>query len=855
MLHDQIHDNPPSTIPVYVVWGAIRQWYIDAGNYNGPGTVTSEEFLNADNAWQQNFQNSYVTFNSATGVVEHAWPYVHPEHWKVEFFNGVYEGKNIVGYPTFQGYCPANINCFDKEISFDLGSNAPGNNRIGVWDDHFAARFTRQVYLESGNYAFKITGDDGVRLSIDGQDLLDRFTAQNDLDELVTFSASSSKFYTIVLEYLEVDGDSNLYFAWDIPDYSVRDIEYSQAIQRPDHSIPMVANRSTIVRVRVSVANLNTPPENLTASLYGERDGLAFGPLTPMNSGVPLDNDFDRDVFEHTLNFALPSEWQQAGNITIWAEVNQYPYGDLPEIDYTNNRSGNYNLEFLSVPKLNIVVVPIAYQPGGYGTIYRPPEDYSDLYRSQFIYPIPFDGIEITTHAELLYTETINEQDDWSDLLGKISELRTIDGADSKTIYYGQLPSNAHYNIHWGIGYVGSRTSMGLYNRDIATHEIGHNLGLNHAPCNVSGSDSYFNGDPSIRDTGIDVYARSLPISTIAHSKPDFMGYCYPYWISAYHYEKLFNELYDSNTLLSSLSTTLEQSQTQILVSGWIDANDAEIEMVYPFSTTQTIPDMSSGQYQLILRNDNGTELSTYFFDRVHIEHESENDKFYFSLVIPQLSNVASMEIREQGLLTIRYLPSSTLNLSASSSEYPSDPNVENVSWEVSSGSGAQTSVALYYSANNGQEWQTVALNLQGSSYDLDTSQLPASNNGLLNVIASDGVKTTNVQLNLGFISNSPPTVGFVSNSYVQVPPNAPLVLNGYAVDQDEGEIPNENLQWIDSETDSIVGSGRMLAFLEGLDFGIHTFILSAVDSEGAENQATIIVDVGYKLYLPSIVQ
>jgi len=75
-------------------------------------------------------------------------------------------------------------------------------------------------------------------------------------------------------------------------------------------------------------------------------------------------------------------------------------------------------------------------------------------------------------------------------------------------------------------------------------HELGHLYGLDHAPCGPPGGTQPTDTDddfvPSNGDTG-DVGVDVLAGTVFPASDGDFMSYCAPSWISAYHWSKLFD--------------------------------------------------------------------------------------------------------------------------------------------------------------------------------------------------------------------------------------------------------------------------------------------------------------------------
>ena len=91
----------------------------------------------------------------------------------------------------------------DAAIDFDWGSGGPGG---GVPTDNFSARWTRSLNAaEAATYRFTVTADDGVRLYVDGQKLIDKWNFQNRATDTVTQRLAQGT-HQIVLEYFEANG-------------------------------------------------------------------------------------------------------------------------------------------------------------------------------------------------------------------------------------------------------------------------------------------------------------------------------------------------------------------------------------------------------------------------------------------------------------------------------------------------------------------------------------------------------------------------------------------------------------------------------------------------------------------------
>lgn len=83
--------------------------------------------------------------------------------WRGEY----YSNPNLAGAPTFARN--------DSAINFNFGTAGPGG---GVPGTNFSARWTQSQYFNAGRYRFTTTTDDGVRLWVDGQLLIDQWKDQ-----------------------------------------------------------------------------------------------------------------------------------------------------------------------------------------------------------------------------------------------------------------------------------------------------------------------------------------------------------------------------------------------------------------------------------------------------------------------------------------------------------------------------------------------------------------------------------------------------------------------------------------------------------------------------------------------------
>ena len=100
----------------------------------------------------------------------------------------------------------------DATVNFDWGGGSP-DPRIGA--DTFSVRWTGQIQPRySEEYTFFTTSDDGVRLKVNGQTIIDRFVDQPPTTVEGQIRLDAGQKYDIELEYYENGGGAVAELAW-----------------------------------------------------------------------------------------------------------------------------------------------------------------------------------------------------------------------------------------------------------------------------------------------------------------------------------------------------------------------------------------------------------------------------------------------------------------------------------------------------------------------------------------------------------------------------------------------------------------------------------------------------------------
>ena len=120
--------------------------------------------------------------------------------WKGEYYNNI----NLSGTPV--------ITRNDASLNFNWGSSSPVPNTLN--HDLFSVRWTRTINLNGGTYSFKTIADDGVRVWVNDQLILDHWTTAKGeaLSSTVSIPGGST---SIKVEYFELTGLAEARLEWD----------------------------------------------------------------------------------------------------------------------------------------------------------------------------------------------------------------------------------------------------------------------------------------------------------------------------------------------------------------------------------------------------------------------------------------------------------------------------------------------------------------------------------------------------------------------------------------------------------------------------------------------------------------
>jgi hypothetical protein len=151
-----------------------------------------------------------------------------------------WENRNLDGDPRITRSVPSSVP--DGGLDLYWGYNAPSSK---IPKDGFSARWTRRVSFEGGTYRFRVAADDGARLYLDDEPILDEWR-EGARREWTADRPLSAGEHTLRLEYFEVGGEAlvslrwenlSTYPAWKGEYWPNRDLEGTPALVRNDPAV------------------------------------------------------------------------------------------------------------------------------------------------------------------------------------------------------------------------------------------------------------------------------------------------------------------------------------------------------------------------------------------------------------------------------------------------------------------------------------------------------------------------------------------------------------------------------------------------------------------------------------------
>lgn len=357
----------------------------------------------------------------------------------------------------------------------------------------------------------------------------------------------------------------------------VTDVAVFQAVRIPivvggqpatQFNAPILAGRDAIFRIYVALTPDWTPREVTAELITTAPDGstaLFTDKRTILVNSADGDASSVLDVQVPGANLPIGTTWSvrlvTADGVPTPATTPspaKYPVdGSNAGIDLRDDKGG-----------IQLVLVPIRYNYDSSGRLPDLSDAQIDRYRQLLLSVYPLANINISIRDVFDWNKgpDFTGDFDFSALNDALWDLRASDNAAPGAYYYGLVNPATSFNAYCssscttgqsyvvdnnstgedrvgaGIGFTGDDSAWTLI------HELGHEHGREHAPCDVSPSDPGYPYDGG--DIGVWAHDPRNNAFYSPTSMTDFMGYCQNTWVSDYTYTAIFRRVVEVNGLV-----------------------------------------------------------------------------------------------------------------------------------------------------------------------------------------------------------------------------------------------------------------------------------------------------------------
>ena len=323
-------------------------------------------------------------------------------------------------------------------------------------------------------------------------------------------------------------------------------------------------------------------------------------------------------------------------------------------------------------------------------------------------------------------------------------------------------------------------------------------------------------------------------------------------WVSAYTYEKLAAALAPN-----APGTSMTKAQTQnvnapgeikqqyLVTTGMITTDDRVVskrfhKVMYAVGTDD---EPGSGPYSLELQAAGGDVL----FER-HFELKSAGTgvAMFFAEILPSppMTSRIVLKYGDKVLETVAV----SLHTPEVTVIYPNGgeslSGKQTVTWSASDADGDLLTYNVLYSGDGGATWTALAVGLKQNSYEWDTDRSPGSSQGLIRVMANDGVNTGMDDSDAPFtVARKPPKAIIITpKNNTTFLSGRPIIFEGGGYDVEDGQLLGNSLVW-SSDLGGVIGLGEEIS-LNNLPSGTQRITLTVEDSDGNIGTASINITV-----------
>ncbi|WP_428275667.1 hypothetical protein [Candidatus Palauibacter sp.] len=411
-----------------------------------------------------------------------------------------------------------------------------------------------------------------------------------------------------------------------------------QAVQSLEFPVPLIESEPALLRVFVTAPRPTGEeiPDVRATFFYGEEEIYAVD-IPGKSTSLPIDLGEAEASLEKSANAPIPG-WVVRPGIEMVIDID--PAGTLdPGLGVSPRipESGRLSVQVERMPTFDLTVVPFLWST-------RPDSTAVDLAMEMAADPtghrllwetsnlLPVGELTVVAHEPVL-----TSSNDSDALLDEVGAVRVMEGGRGH--YMAALSGEA--TGAWGVAWIPGWTSyvrLGVEDGPAESltiaHELGHNLSLSHAPCDVGATldPAYPFPDGSTGAWGVD--SRSGESVLVPESTADLMSYCDPAWIGDYHF------LRAAAFRTAAFEASGPATATMLLWGGAKADGTPYLNPAFAVDAPPALP-TSGDEYEIVGRAADGGILFSLSFDMARVA-DSEG-RLAFAYAVPVHGETAAL--------------------------------------------------------------------------------------------------------------------------------------------------------------------------------------------------------------------
>ena len=376
----------------------------------------------------------------------------------------------------------------------------------------------------------------------------------------------------------------------------------TQAVQSLEFPVPLVADRSALLRVFL------TAPDGESVPFPPVRARFYLGAAEVHRVDIPgapgtVPSRVEEGRLETSADVAIPAEVLQPGLELVVQVDPDETLGLGNRITRRIPETGRQVLDVRVVPPLQLTYLPV------FGTDAEFIRRVQNLTQDDRLFQSAREWLPVADFTLVIKDFVFSRAETGVQLLREIEAIRVLEGGAG--YYMGGLPGDLVRRLDiGGRALLSGWSSIAALDSTTVAHELGHNMSLRHAPCGFAPSPdpAFPTSDGTTAAWGFD----SSDSSLVAPDTPDLMSYCRPRWIGDFSFSKAFGHRLHAEDGTEAASTNAART---ILLWGGADSDGVPfLEPAFVVDAPPTLP-RSTGPYVILGTTAEEEELFSLHFD------------------------------------------------------------------------------------------------------------------------------------------------------------------------------------------------------------------------------------------------